>query len=128
MRYGAVNGAVIDVSAYDDMYELLAGCNAVLTDYSSVVFDGITMEIPTFLYVSDYEEYVKERGRLVWDIENLPVKIAKTEVDLRNCIEKYDDHELKGMIARFKEKIKLHEKGDASQSAVNYIMKIMEVV
>lgn len=125
IRYGAVNNAVIDVSAYDDMYELLAGCDAVLTDYSSVVFDGIAMEIPTFLYVSDYEEYVKERGGLVWDIENLPVKVAKTEASLRDCIEKYDTDAMGGAIVKFKEDVNLYEKGDASQSAVNYIMKIM---
>ena len=127
IRYGAVNDVVIDVSDHDDMYELLAGCNAVLTDYSSVVFDGIAMEIPTFLYVSDYEDYVKERGGLVWDVKELPVKVAKTEVSLRDCIEKYDTNALDSLIAKFKEDIKLYEKGDASQSAANYIMKILGV-
>ena len=60
-----VSNTVIDVSTYDDMYELLAGCDAVITDYSSVAFDGIVMDVPVFLYVSDYDEYVSERGNLV---------------------------------------------------------------
>ncbi len=125
IKFGIVNDAVIDVSTYDDMYELLAGCNAVLTDYSSVVFDGIAMGVPTLLYVSDYKEYVEERGGLVWDIEELPVKIAKTQAELINCIESYDAKELIDSIERFKEDVRLHENGDASQRVADYITEII---
>lgn len=128
IKYGTMSDFVIDVSDYDDMYELLAGCDAVLTDYSSIVFDGIAMGVPTFLYVSDYEDYVRERGSLVWDIEKLPVKVSRTELELRGCIETYDATKMVDSIERFKEDIQFYEDGYASRKSADYIMKVLEDV
>lgn len=63
---------LIDISHYDDMYVLLAGCDAFLTDYSSAAFDAAVMRIPVFLYADDYETYENERGKLLWDMKSLP--------------------------------------------------------
>ena len=128
IKYGTMSGCVVDVSDYDDMYELLAGCDAVLTDYSSIVFDGIAMGVPTFLYVSDYEDYVRERGGLVWDIDKLPVKVSRTELELRKCVETYDVREIVDLIERFKEDIQFYEDGYASRKSADYIMKVLEDV
>ena len=48
---------LIDISGEDDMYEILAGCDAFMTDYSSAAFDAMVMKIPIFLYCDDYHEY-----------------------------------------------------------------------
>ena len=40
----------IDASGFDDMYELLAGCDAFLTDYSSAAFDAAVAGMPVFLF------------------------------------------------------------------------------
>ncbi|MDE7019194.1 MAG: CDP-glycerol glycerophosphotransferase family protein, partial [Lachnospiraceae bacterium] len=72
----AVENKIIDVSRVDDMYELLAGCDAFMTDYSSAAFDAAVMKIPVFLYVDDYKEYEEERGKLLWDLRRLPFPLA----------------------------------------------------
>lgn len=117
---------VMDVSAYDDIYELLAGSDAVLTDYSSVVFDGIIEGIPTFLYMSDYEEYIKERGALVWNVRELPAPMAETETELLHNIEVFDMQKYKENVEEFKADIELCENGSASKRAVDYIEGIIK--
>ena len=117
---------VINVSIYDDIYELLAGCDAILTDYSSVVFDGIVENIPTFLLMLDYDEYVKERGNLVWDMRELPVPLAKTEAELLQNIERFDFNGFKDNVEGFKSSIQMYEYGNASREAVNHIEKYLK--
>ncbi len=50
------------------MYEILAGCDAFMTDYSSAAFDAALMKCPVFLYVDDYEKYEKEREESYYGI------------------------------------------------------------
>lgn len=84
-------GNIIDVSHADDMYELLAGCDAFMTDYSSAAFDAAVMKIPIFIYADDYSEYENERGKLLWDLKELPFPMAvdNDELELKiNCYNK----------------------------------------
>lgn len=80
---------LIDISGEDDMYEILAGCDAFMTDYSSAAFDAMVMKIPIFLYCDDYHEYEGERGKLLWNLKDLPFVFSK------------DDNELNGKIRAF---------------------------
>lgn len=42
--------------------ELLAVIDALITDYSSIAFDAMALNIPVYLYTYDIEEYRQERG------------------------------------------------------------------
>lgn len=86
---------IVDVSRVDDMYEILAGCDAFMTDYSSAAFDAAVMKIPVFLYADDYGEYESERGRLLWDLRKMPFPLA------------LDDEELEEKIVGFQEAVYL---------------------
>lgn len=77
---------LIDVSHVDDMYELLAGCDAFLTDYSSAAFDAAVAKMPVFLYADDYEKYEAERGRLLWNLRKLPFLLAQNQRQLEQII------------------------------------------
>jgi CDP-glycerol glycerophosphotransferase len=125
LSYELADNHVIDVTDYDDIYELLAGCDAVLTDYSSVVFDGVTAGLPTFLYMEDYDEYLAERGHLVWNVAELPVPIAQKETELLHRIKEFDIHKYKKAIDDFVESIQLCEDGCASKKTVDYIEKML---
>ena len=85
------NGRFIDVSKVDDMYELLAGCDAFMTDYSSAAFDAAVMRIPIFLYADDYEKYEMERGKLLWDLKKMPFLLATDYVELERMILSFDE-------------------------------------
>lgn len=125
LSYELADNHVIDVTNYDDIYELLAGCDAVLTDYSSVLFDGITAGLPTFLYMEDYDEYLAERGCLVWNVTGVPISIAKKETELLQSIKEFDMHKYKKAADDFVESIQLCEDGCASKKTVDYIEKML---
>ncbi len=57
---------LIDESGYDDFYELLAGADAYITDYSSAIFEAGYAHIPAFIYADDVVEFREARGRLYW--------------------------------------------------------------
>lgn len=63
-----IGNRMIDVSSEDDMYEILAGMDAYITDYSSACFEAGFAKIPTFIYADDIDRYTKNRGSLFWNI------------------------------------------------------------
>ena len=97
----------------------------MLTDYSSVVFDGINMGLPSFLYVPDYEDYVTERGDLMWNLDELPAIVATTARELSVKIESFELGKYKMEIEKFRKHIQLEENGNASKKIADHIEKIM---
>ena len=59
---------VFDESHADDMYEILAGMDAYITDYSSACFEAGFAKIPVFLYADDVKKYTHDRGSLMWNL------------------------------------------------------------
>ena len=81
---------IIDVSQADDMNEILAAVDVFITDYSSAAFDAVNMRIPVFLYMDDLQEYVRERGELMWNMDELPFPVSETNDQLEKEIIKFD--------------------------------------
>ena len=63
---------ILDESQNDDMYEVLAGMDAYITDYSSAVFEAAFANIPSFIYADDIEQYTRDRGCLMWELNSSP--------------------------------------------------------
>lgn len=63
---GKLAGRIFDESKADDMYELLAGVDCYITDYSSAVFEAGWAKIPAIIYADDIAEYRAARGALYW--------------------------------------------------------------
>ena len=118
---GQEDARLIDVSKADDMYELLAGCDAFMTDYSSAAFDAAVMKIPIFLYADDYEEYERERGNLLWDLRELPFPLAMDEGDLRQEIQNFDEVGYIESLETMFYKTGMIETGQASQNVCNAV-------
>ena len=64
---------LIDQSQADDMYEILAGMDAYITDYSSACFEAGFAKIPVFIYADDIQKYANDRGSLMWNLANEPL-------------------------------------------------------
>lgn len=60
-----------------DLYQYLAATDALVTDYSSILFDYLATEKHIVLFCPDYERYRKKRG-LYLDFDELPFDIAHT--------------------------------------------------
>lgn len=112
---------LIDISREDDMYEILAGCDAFLSDYSASAFDAAVMRIPTFLFMKDYEEYIADRGQLMWTKDELVLPYAMTEEELYQTILTFDEQEYQTRLEDFFKQIDLLEDGHASKRVADFI-------
>ncbi|MBO6140658.1 MAG: CDP-glycerol glycerophosphotransferase family protein [Ruminococcus sp.] len=77
-----------------DSYALMAVSDALITDYSSVFFDYLTLGKQIILHVEDIEHYVRARGTYM-DMLTLPFDMAYSKEDIIRCLNKgkktYDD-------------------------------------
>lgn len=114
-------GHLIDVSNVDDMYEILAGCDAFLTDYSSAAFDAAVMKIPVFICAGDYENYERERGKLLWDMKRLPFPLALNTKELNQQIKAFDNNLYLLELEKLFQKTEMIEDGRASERVVKFL-------
>lgn len=112
---------LIDISREDDMYEILAACDAFLSDYSASAFDAAVMRIPTFLFMKDYEEYIADRGQLMWTREELVLPSAMTEEELYQTIRTFDEQQYQNRLEDFFRQVDLLEDGHASERVADFI-------
>jgi len=115
---------IIDVSRADDMYEILAGCDAFMTDYSSAAFDAAVMEIPIFLYCDDYKEYERERGTLLWDLRELPFAFAEDDEKLEVEMNGYNEEESSNNLQKFMMDVNMTEDGKSAECLYDAIIRI----
>ncbi len=122
----AAGARIIDVSRVDDMYEILAGCDAFMTDYSSAAFDAAVMGAPVLLYADDYNEYVKERGSLLWDLRKLPFPLAQDDDELEKQILEFDSGNYQRELEKLFDDTDMVEDGKAAMHVANKIEELTE--
>jgi CDP-ribitol ribitolphosphotransferase len=100
--------------------DLLSVADIVITDYSSFVFESAILGKPTYLYVSDYDKYIKKNGLNVDIFKELPGCVYKDARSLFKKIEK-NDYDFK-TIKKFKNKYIEYSKGDSTQQVVDFMI------
>lgn len=114
---------IINGTLYPDMVELAIASNALISDYSSCMFDSEMIGIPTFIYASDKEEYMDDRG-FYFQLEELPFSVAENNEQLMNNILNFDMKEYKIKIEEFHKKVGLKESGKAAKLVVEKIKSL----
>lgn len=114
---------MIDVSQADDMNEVMAAADVFITDYSSSAFDAINIRMPVFLYADDLEEYIGERGKLMWNMTKLPFSVAQTNEQLAQNILEFEEKDYIDKVDKFLAKHGVLEDGKASWRVANIIEK-----
>lgn len=79
-RKNQSRGRVLDVSTYGDINDLINISDALVTDYSSVMFDYLNTRKPIFYYVPDLESYCSSRG-MYFQLEDVAVGPLLEEQD-----------------------------------------------
>ncbi len=124
---------LIDVSKEDDMYEILAGMDAFITDYSSAAMDASYTHMPVFIYADDIEKYVNDRGSMLWNLSTdssrqvtnnksmtpgidtvLPYPIAQNSDELEEVILGFDEGKYISRMKQFENDVRLVFDGKAS--------------
>ena len=135
-----LEGRTIDVSQADDMCEVMAAVDALITDYSSAAMDAGFADIPVFLYADDIEQYTENRGGMFWtfpkegpepivsnktvtpDIDaTLPYPLARNNEELEINILNFDHEKYRLGIKEFAEAIELVNDGRASLRAADQV-------
>ena len=118
------NEYIINVSYYQDAYELMKISDILISDYSSIFFDFLYTKKPIYLYAPDYEKYIEKRG-LNFEYQKLPFSISYSPEKLE---EKILNEDYKNYIEKLKEflkNIKLYDDGKASQRICNLINNVI---
>lgn len=135
-----VQDRIIDESQADDMYEILAGMDAYITDYSSACFEAGFAHIPVFLYADDIQQYANDRGALMWNLATdprdcirnnkqitpsfdveLPFPLASDNEQLEQDIMTFDRNAYDKKLNEFHEKMGLVFDGRASEKIIENI-------
>lgn len=79
-------------------FDLIKIADYIITDYSALSIEASLLEKPVFLYVPDYEEYVKNRGLNISFDKELKTFTSKKISDIMTKIEK-KDYDMQEVIA-----------------------------
>lgn len=113
--------AVIDASRYLDMQELLAASDTGITDYSSWIFDYLFTGRPGFIYATDIEKYIHDRG-FYYSLDKTPFSIAASDSQLAENILTFDESLYNKKVNSFLKHTGCYEDGTASDKTVDYIL------
>jgi len=119
----AAGARVIDVTGFPDAAQVMSVADALVTDYSSVMFDFTVTGRPVFFFTPDIEHY---RGRLrdfYFDLEaHAPGPIARSQDGLITAIRDYDAAAWAERYARWQEAFNARDDGRAAERVVARIL------
>ncbi len=116
---------VIDASYYPDMQELVLACDAMLSDYSSCIFDAAMLLKPCFMYATDFEKYVGRRG-VYYTLDELPFSYAKNQEELEKNLDEFNKKIYLEKWNAFALTTGLHETGHAAKDIATVIYKFIQ--
>ena len=104
------------------MQELLLACDALISDYSSCVFDFAILKKPVFICALDIKEYEKTRG-LLPEFYDFPFPMATSNEEMLTNIKNYDQKSYFDKVNRYFERYPLYDDGNASRRVVDWLEK-----
>lgn len=116
---------VEDVTTYPDIQELLASADAVISDYSSCIFDFALSRRPAFIYAPDREKYETERG-FYYPLSETPFPVAEDAHALAEAIAKFDEAEYSERLEGFFRRMGNAEDGEAAARAADEILAAID--
>ncbi len=116
-----ISHKMIDVTQEPDMNEILAASDAFLTDYSSSVFESMIMYIPSFLYVDDLDDYISDRGMLMFNLDELPFPWSRDNQGLIDNILHFNEEIYAESVKRMIDENKIVMDGRASARVAEFM-------
>lgn len=119
-------GDYSDVTNLPDIQKLLMGCDACISDFSSVIFDAALLRMPCFTYASDEEYYTKDIG-VYYHLAELPFPTAGDNDALEIAVASFNDDDYQGKLDNFlTETVGLHETGHATEDIAQLVCNILD--
>lgn len=115
---------VKDVTAYDDIQELLSISDVLITDYSSLMFDFTLTGRPCFLYVPDLESYLANDRNLYFNIKDLPFHHAINMTHLLSNMHQFNQKQYNRKLKEFSLRTGTYENGQAAEKLAKHIYEV----
>lgn len=112
---------ILNGSVYDNLSDLIIASDLLITDYSGCMFDGMEAKKPVFLFASDVDEYMDERGFYL-KFEEMPFPFATNIGELITWIERFNPTEYAKKSEEFRENVGSFNNAHASERVVDYII------
>jgi CDP-glycerol glycerophosphotransferase len=118
--------ALIDVSQYNDINDLYLIADALMTDYSSVMFDYANTKRPIIYYWPDFNEYKDRMRGFYLDPNALPGPKCVTQDEVVAAIRNLDEwEEQNGMVYKqFRLDFCSKDDGTASKRVLQEVFKV----
>ena len=110
---------VIDVTGFPDTTRLLLAADALVTDYSSVMFDFSATGKPMYFLVPDIEHYRGELRGFYFDLEtHAPGPVVRTRDELLAALRSNTSESYAARYAAWRAKFNAHDDGRAARRVV----------
>ncbi len=122
-RTEARRGRIINVSAYPVVEDLYLAADAMVTDYSSAMFDYAVLDRPVVIFAPDWVAYRELRGAYFDLMELPPGAVATTFGELVDAFRTgaYADDTAAAQRARFRERFCYLDDGGAAERVVRRV-------
>ncbi|MCW8103380.1 bifunctional glycosyltransferase family 2 protein/CDP-glycerol:glycerophosphate glycerophosphotransferase [Streptomyces tauricus] len=120
-------GLIKDVSTYPVVEDLCLAANALITDYSSIMFDYACLDRPIITYADDWEVYRKARGVYFDVLSQIPGETpgatATTEEELIDVFRSglWNGPAAAELRAAFRRRFVQYDDGNSAERIVNHL-------
>ncbi len=119
----AVGPRVIDVTGFPDTSQLLLAADALITDYSSVMFDFSVTGKPMYFLVPDIEHFRGELRGFYFDlVAHAPGPVVRTQGELVHAIVDDDRAAHADRYRQWRDKFNARDDGRAAERVVSRII------
>ncbi|MEU5654849.1 CDP-glycerol glycerophosphotransferase family protein [Streptomyces sp. NPDC047737] len=126
----AAGDRVIDVTGHRSVEELCLASDALITDYSSLMFDYVCLDRPVITYAPDWEAYRASRGTYFDLLSGRPGEtpgaVATTEAGLREVLRSgaWRAPEAEALRAAFRARFCPYDDGRAAERVVRRVFGV----
>ncbi|WP_427922097.1 bifunctional glycosyltransferase/CDP-glycerol:glycerophosphate glycerophosphotransferase [Streptomyces sp. cg40] len=117
------SGRIIDVTGHRSSEDVCLAADALVTDYSSIMFDYANLDRPIVVYADDWDVYRETRGVYFDLMEAPPGPVARTPEDLAEVFRdgSYAGAESKALRAEFRSRFCEFDDGLAAERVVRRV-------
>ncbi|GGV10467.1 glycosyl transferase family A [Streptomyces griseoflavus] len=117
-------GRVVDVTAHRSSEDVCLAADALITDYSSIMFDYAVLDRPIVVYADDWDVYRETRGVCFDLMDGPPGPVARTPDELARVFRdgSYAGAESAALRARFRERFCAFDDGRAAERVVRRVL------
>ncbi|GAA4996245.1 bifunctional glycosyltransferase/CDP-glycerol:glycerophosphate glycerophosphotransferase [Streptomyces siamensis] len=118
------SGRIIDVTGHRSSEDVCLAADALITDYSSIMFDYANLDRPIVVYADDWEVYQETRGVYFDLLQAPPGPVARTPGELARVFGEglWSDAASTALRARFRERFCQFDDGRAAERVVRRVL------